>query len=119
MTTVYNPSERDLLLEDGADCQHQGGCVILEFGDLGIEENRIALIEAMILDRVIPGTDGEAERLKSAIVKLPRRTVDEIVTTAAKLNKTCCQRTALLLEGFERLYVAQSRFEARNFSLQR
>ena len=30
MTTVYNPSERDLLLEDGADCQHQGGCVILE-----------------------------------------------------------------------------------------
>jgi len=109
----YSEGERDgSALEDGADSQHKGGCVILKFGDLGIEANRIAYVEAMVMDRVVSSLDGDAYRLGRAFVKLPRRTMNEVVATSAKLSKAYSQRAALLLKGFERCDVANGCLKA-------
>lgn len=98
--------------EDRYHFQHEGDDVVLEFGDLSVEANRIAYVEAMILDRVLPRFDAETYRLELAFLKLPRSTMNEVVATAAKLGKACGENAALLLEGFERRYVTQRGLEA-------
>ena len=117
---VESARERDVssFLEDGNEPRQEARDAIYQFGDLGIEANRIAYVEVMILDRVLPRCDGEANRLERAFSKLPRRTMNEVVATAAKLNKARSQRSALLLEGFERYYVSQGDLEARDAAAQ-
>lgn len=93
------------LREDGIDAKQESGGVILEFGDLGVEANRIRLIEAMIIDRVLPGSHAYADRLEAAMFSLPRRTVDELMATRAKLFEAHHERATLLLKGFQERYI--------------
>lgn len=93
--------------EGGENLQHEGGSVILEFGDLDIERNRIALVEAMVFDRVLPGDDSDVGGLEVAFMKLPRSAMRKVVTTAAQMAVAHSERAALLLKGFEARNVAQ------------
>ena len=99
--------------------QHKGDSVVLEFGDLSIEDNRIAYIEAMILDRILPGGDAKRYPLEATFSKFPRGTVNELMATRAKLYESFRENAALLLEGFERRYVPQRNAETRNAPFQR
>jgi len=97
----------DLPLEDPNDLQHKSRHFVLKAHNLVTEDQRIALVEATVLDRVIPRFDGNANRLEAALFKLPRRTMNEVMATAAQLGKAHSQRLALFLKGFESRYVAQ------------
>ncbi len=88
-------------LQDVSDLQHKDRHVVLEFGDLGCEANRIALIEAMVFDRVIPGRDADSCSLEFAFMNMPRGAMYEVVTTASKLAKAHSQRASLILKMFE------------------
>jgi len=88
-------------IENGADLRHENCGVILQFGDLDIEANRVRLVEAMILDRVLPGADADASRLEAAVFDLPRSTVDKLIATRSKLFEEHRQSVTLLLEGFQ------------------
>jgi hypothetical protein len=70
-------------VEDLANAEQESCSVIGEFGDLTFEENRIAYIEAMILGRVIPPLDDESDRLEFAFMKLPCRTMNELIAKKA------------------------------------
>src|SRR5438067_1195486 len=96
------------VLEGRNNLQHEGRDVVLQFADLGVEANRIAYVEAMVGDRIVAAFDADANRLELAFLKLPRRTMNEVVATAAKLSKACSERAAFVLNGFEGRYIAQS-----------
>jgi len=102
--------ERDVssALENGNHFQQKSSSIVLEFGDLTVEENRIAYIKAMILDGVIPSFDGEAKRLESTIFNLPRSTMDKVIATRTKLYEAHRKRSSILLKRFQRRYVSQS-----------
>jgi hypothetical protein len=110
MTKGELSGERDgsSTLEDGAHLQQEGGSVIGEFGDLDIEANRIALIEAMILDRVIPPFDGQRHRLEIAFMSLPSRAMHKVIATLAKLHEAHRECASLVLEEMKRRYIPQS-----------
>lgn len=93
-------------VEDLAHTEQECGSVIGEFGDLTFEENRVAYIEAMILDRVIPPMDGDTNRLESAFMKLPRRTMDELIATQRKLYEAFRQDAAIVLDKLKRRYIS-------------
>ena len=84
-----------------------------------IEVVRYAYVEAMVFDRVIPGFDGKINGLEVTFFKLPRRTMNEVVATTAKLSKTCSQPAALFLKGFKHREVAQSDLETSDTLAQR
>ncbi|GEM_PF-2604473 len=96
------------------DREHECQRVVLEFGDLSCEANRIRLIEAMVLDRVIPGGDPDSHRLEAAFMMLPRGSMNEVIATAGKLNEAFRERAAFVLKGFQDLYVAQGNLQARD-----
>jgi len=77
-----------------------------EFGDLTFEANRIAYIEAMILDRVIPAMGGKPNRLEAAFMKLPRSTMNELIATQIKLYEAFRQDAAIVLETLKRRYIS-------------
>ena len=100
-------SARSLERVEGlAHTEQESGSVIGEFGDLAFEENRVAYIEAMILDRVIPPMDGEPNRLEFAFMKLPRRTMNELIATQRKLYEAFRQDAAIVLETLKRRYIS-------------
>jgi len=102
----YSGKRDASLLKDADDLQHEGRHIVLEVNDFVTKSQRIALVEAMILDRVIPRFDGDADCLEFAFLKLPRRTMNKVMTTAAKLCQVYSQRATLLLKGFERADIA-------------
>lgn len=93
-------------LQDVGDFQHKGGHVVLKFGDFVCEANRVALIEAMVFDRVIPVFDADAGRLEAVFMSLPRGAMYEVVATGAKLAKAHSQRASFILKGFQNNNVA-------------
>jgi hypothetical protein len=101
-----------LIPENLTDVQYESCGIILEFGDLSVEKNRIRLLEAMILDRVLPGAHRNANRLEVAMFKLPRRTVNELMTTRAKLFEAHHESAAIVLKGMQRRYVSKGYLQA-------
>jgi hypothetical protein len=93
-------------VENPAHTEQESGSVIGEFGDLTFEANRVAYIEAMILDRVIPAMDGEPNRLEAAFMKLPRRTMNDLIATQGKLYEEFRQDAAIVLETLKRRYIS-------------
>ena len=98
--------------KSASDLPHESDNILVQFGDLSIEANCVALIEAMILGRVLPGDHRESDRLVAAVVKLPRGTMNKFIATYAQFHKTYSESAALLLKGFQDFYLTQSGAEA-------
>ena len=92
------------IIENIDNFPHEDGSIILEFGDLDVEANRVAFVEAMILDRVLPVFNGEGHRLETVFMSLPRGTMNKVIATRAKLYEAFREKATLLLEGFQRNY---------------
>jgi len=112
MRATLDQRDRPALTEDCENAREEACRVVLQFGDLGCESNRIRLIEAMIADLILPGDHDNAHRLEAAIVQLPRRTMNEVIATRAKLGEAQRKRTALVLEAFQLAYVSHHCLEA-------
>ena len=93
-------------VEDLDHTEQKSGSVIGEFGDFTFEANRVAYIEAMILGRVIPPLDGESDRLESAFIELPRRTMNELIATQRKLYEAFRKDAAIVLDTLKRRYIS-------------
>ncbi len=93
-------------IEDITDTEQESCSIVREFGDISFEENRIAYIEAMILSRVIPPLDGQSNRLEAAFMKLPRRTMNELIATQGKLYEAFRKQAAIVLKGLEDSYIS-------------
>jgi hypothetical protein len=75
---------------------------LAEFGDLDLEHNRVAYLNALVLDRVIPGANAYGHRLEATLFQIDRGIVNKLVATAAKLTKAHCERAAVMLERVKR-----------------
>lgn len=95
------------VLQDGSDIEHEGRSVVLQFGDLTCEANRVALIKALMFGVEVPGLDPNRKRLESAFMMLPSSTVYEVVSTFGKYNKSFSERASALLDGFKDFDVAE------------
>ena len=88
-------------LENCDHLEQKGGGIVLEFGDLLCEENRVRFIEAMILDHVLPARDVDHGHIDAAIFKLPRSTMNDVVATSRKMSEAFCKLRTTLLKSFE------------------
>lgn len=93
-------------VEDLAHTEQESGSVIGEFGDLTFEANRVAYIEAMILDRVLPMQDVNTGSLEAAFMMLQRGTMNKLITTRGKLYESFRQDAAIVLETLKRRYIS-------------
>lgn len=81
--------------------------LFLQFGDLAVEENRARVVDAMILDRVLPASDGYADRLVYAMFELPHGAMNELIATMSKKAEAFSQRAAVLRKVMEDKYLSQ------------
>jgi hypothetical protein len=102
----FNSTHPSRCVENLAHLDHEGGSVLGQFGDLTLEANRVAYIEAMILDRVIPLMDGKPGRLEAAFMKLPRRTMNELIATQRKLYEAFRKDAAVVSDDLKRRYIS-------------
>lgn len=75
---------------------------VQKFGNLGDEANRIAYVEAMLLDRVLPSPDTKRYPLERALAQMDRGTMHEVVATFTELAKADCEQAAIMVEWFKR-----------------
>ena len=87
--------------EKPSNLEEESRRLILQFGDLSVEANRVSLIEAMLLNHILPALDPDSHGLESALFYLPRGTMNQLIATRAKLNEAFSKRAALLLKGFQ------------------
>lgn len=80
---------------------------IMEFGDLTIEANRVAYIEAMILSSVIPPLDEDSEKLEFNFIKMPISTMNELIATQGKLYEAFRQDAAVVRDTLKRRYIPE------------
>ena len=104
--------ESSLSRKNIANLKHKGEGIIGKFGDLSIENNRIAYVKAMVFADVFSDDDIKSSRLEPSLGSLPSGTMREVIATFEKLHKARSEKTALLLKGFQDRYVAQgTRFQ--------
>ena len=99
------------------DLHHEDYGVVLQFGDLGSEENRICLIKSLVLGVEVAGFDADTEGLETAFMMLPSSAVNELVSTFGKCAKSFSKRAPLLLEGMKNGDVSERDAEASHPSL--
>ena len=99
-------------LEDRDDLHHKRQAIVMEAGNFDVERVRVAYIEALVADCIFPSLDSDADRLEATLFKLPCGAVNKLAATAAQLAKARGKNAALLLEGFQRRYISQSRSKA-------
>jgi succinyl-CoA synthetase beta subunit len=102
---IDRSGQAGVLRKNLTDTQQKRCSIVGEFGDLNIEAVRIAYVEAMILDHIIPGANANANRLESAFMNLPSSTMNKVIATRGKLYEAYRKNAALLLEGCNNFYV--------------
>lgn len=103
----------------GGSALHKAYDIEAEFGDLGVEENRIAYISALVLNSSIPPLDARDRWLEVSLFQIERATMRKVVSTFSKMAKAHCERAAILAERFERRYLPKGDFKGRKAALER
>jgi hypothetical protein len=92
--------------ENLAHTGQESGSVIGQFGDLNFEANRVAYIEAMILDRVLPMQDVNTGSLEAAFMMLQRGTMNKLIATQGKLYEAFREEAAVVRNTLKHRYIA-------------